>query len=185
MRFGLTCNGYAEDVKFVRVDPSKASPSSQAHRRSKHENPETSFELIAALPQDIGLSSQSVTLMQSALRVQYNGLLWDDLAPHQSGTSPSALGSQLPPSLSWIRSAFERSHDDSALSTALSALSIARRNRISQNTDLENTASRLHGSAIQQVRRRLTGEHSYHDDSLLATVMLLASYEVCNLCTLL
>ena len=77
-----------------------------------------------------------------------------------------------------MHSAFEQSYDDPALSTALSALSIARRSRVSQNTDLEHTAGRLHVSALQQVRKRLTDQHSYHDDSLVATVMLLASYEV-------
>ncbi|MCJ1384127.1 hypothetical protein MMC17_007243 [Xylographa soralifera] len=178
VRFGLTCHGYAEDVKFVQVDPGSASPGSQAHRRGKHGTRKTSFELIAASPQATGLSSQPIDLMQSALRVQCNGLLWDDLAPHQSGTSLTAYGSQLPSSLSWIRSAFERSYGDNSLSTALSALSIVRRSRISQNTDLEHIAARLHVSAIQQVRKRLTGKHSYQDDSLLATIMLLASYEI-------
>ncbi|MCJ1398641.1 hypothetical protein MMC11_001841 [Xylographa trunciseda] len=180
LRFGLTCGGYAEvdDAKFVRVDPSGASSKSRAHRRGKQETPETSFALITASPRGTGLSSQPVALMQSALRVQYNGLLWDDLAPGQSGTIPSTFESQLPPSLSWIRSAFDRSYGDNALSTALSALSIARHSRISHNTDLEHTAARLHVSAVRRVRERLVGEHSFHDDSLLAAVMLLATYEV-------
>ena len=168
-----------EVADFIQLDPGHHSPG-HGGELVRPVPPSVAAKLTLALKQETEVPDVPPTLIQLASQQQYKALFWDTLVPHRSGTSYSTAGALLPPSLSWLQTAFRGHSGDPALSAAVLALAIARLGRVSQNADLLQIATRLHGSTIHQVRKKLTERQtSGSDDSLLASVMLLAFYEVC------
>lgn len=58
------------------------------------------------------------------------------------------------------------------------ALAMSRASRITKNQDARRDALMFYGSCVQRVRRAIASGDRLHDDALLASVMLLAMFEV-------
>ncbi|MCJ1395273.1 hypothetical protein MMC18_008157 [Xylographa bjoerkii] len=177
LKLGLTCSGYRRDVLFVQLDPSGDSSAAKTENVQKQTS-RADVELALVPRPDSHIFDLPHALIQLASQQQYKALFWDAYIPQRSGAPTLTSGGLLPPSVSWLQTACGESDGSATTSNGVLALSIARLARISRSRDLLETATRLHGFAIQQVRQRLAQHHVAHDDSLLASIMLLASYEV-------
>lgn len=77
-----------------------------------------------------------------------------------------------------MRIALQEAHRDPGLNDAVSALALARMSRLIGDENTKQTALKYYGSCVQRVRQSITSPSKLHDDNLLATIMLLATFEV-------
>ena len=78
----------------------------------------------------------------------------------------------------WIRAAITESYRDIGLNDAVSALALSRMSQITGDRRARREALMFYGSCVRNVRRSILRSDKVQDDTLLATVMLLATFEL-------
>ncbi|ETN39413.1 uncharacterized protein HMPREF1541_05636 [Cyphellophora europaea CBS 101466] len=184
-KLGLKCiNNGTGRLKFV--DESKtwahrksSSGSNTTGRSSKASTPSpesTTTVTTNSSSRESSLDLQVAQLCRSALLSQAVGAFWEAYTPRASGLPTfSSRGIQ---SSKWLQAALREAHSDPGLNDAVMALAMSRASRISGNKDARKDALMFYGSCVRNVRRAIVAGDRLYDDHLLATVMLLATFEV-------
>jgi hypothetical protein len=104
------------------------------------------------------------------------GAFYDAYFPRFSGIA--SIPSQEDVSTRWLQTAISEAHTDKGLNDAIMALAMSRASRITHDKNARRDALMFYGSCVNNVRRAVASGDRLYDDTLLATVMLLAMFEV-------
>jgi Fungal specific transcription factor domain len=104
------------------------------------------------------------------------GDFWDAYAPNTSGVlaaNPSTMISER-----WLKTALQEAHGDSALYAALQSLALSRASRVTADEDVQRQAALAYNTTVKNIRKALDHPQRRFDDSVLAAVMVLGTFEV-------
>ena len=172
----MTCPGYVKDVKFIQHDPGSGASGTITRQASLQQLGPSGANQVLVLATGFGTQSFESALNGAASQQQIMASFSEDLIPHRSGASPPGITRA--PSLLWLLTAFNLHPRDDAVSNAMLAISTARAGRVGENFDLRQEALRRYGLSMQQVRRGLAQASDLDKESVLASVLLLADFEV-------
>lgn len=150
----------------------KAAPVSASRTHSDSPASDVSSRETSAEP----TFDHQIILSRSAVLSQAIGAFYDAYLPSVSGIATGF--SQEDASTRWLRTAINEAHRNRGINDALMALAMSRASRITQNKNARRDALTFYGSCVSNVRRAVASGERIYDDSLLATVMLLAMFEV-------
>lgn len=122
------------------------------------------------------MCAAGASLIKSAQQVQAVASFWDAYAPgvnHAlSVKGPTMISEQ------WVYTSLQRAHMDPALESALLALAFSRLSRVDTNNSMRGEAMLQYDMTVKRIRKALQHPKRRFDDTLLAAVMVLATYEV-------
>lgn len=161
---GIAC-AYKTDLNIIFVDPGR-----KANRQEFESDSETSsveHNQPTSSPVDLPLS-----YFNSYFQLQLRGCLLEEYFPSATGRKSS--------SIAWLADAETLSTSDPLVNNAFDALAYSNleRRAISQNGNSTARSRMLYGKTLKRLRHRIHNSDDALGDATLATVMLLAAYEV-------
>jgi tellurite resistance protein len=116
------------------------------------------------------------SLAKSGHQVQAISQFWDAYAACTSG--PVIANASTMVSQRWVQAAVQQAHADPALNSALSTLAFSRLSRIHADDSIKQQATLHYNDTVKKIRKALNHPERRTDDTLLAAVMVLGTYEV-------
>jgi hypothetical protein len=155
-----------ENVRLAKQNPSPERDSSPSTDSSASSSPPSSAS-----------ASQIARLNKSAIVSHATGAFWLAYVPVEIANTPLHCVTDIASS-GWIRHALHHTQQDPGLEDAVAALALSRMSRQTGDARARKEALMFYGSTVRHVRRSILDPDKLNDDSLLATVMLLAIFEL-------